>query len=209
MIWLQKTITTRVALVSDIFRQETFSNIRRRWCDMRHTKLLVYNIIWSSSEYLSASNAYFMRLLFILLFNLYRHASSPAVGVFFLSISFSLPNRNWQFFPPSSDEAHIHIRERSNCARGRRRRLRNTFSAGRVPTNPLPMPPTRAITRIYIRFPHSPNYKSVFFPFEIHKSHHVPTQPLFRTVNSNVEMMNLLVREKVCVASVDPGPLRR
>lgn len=34
-----------------------------------------------------------------------------------------------------------------------------------IPTHPPPMPPTRAITSvyIYIRFPHSPNYKSVFF----------------------------------------------
>lgn len=120
------------------------------------SKLHVY-VISSLTKYYSRKIR-FLNNFYFFLFNLYRWTRDLHAQSIFLFIISRCRIGIDNFYPPSSDEAHIS----KNCARGRRhRRLRNTFNAARVPTNP---PPTRAITRIMcIRFPHSPNYKSVFF----------------------------------------------
>lgn len=123
---------------------------------MWYTKLHVYVI--SSPTNIIHVKYVFKTIFIFFLFNLYRWSLDLHTQSIFLFIFSRFRIGIDNFYSPSSDEAHI----RKNCARGRRhRRLQNTFNAARVPTNP---PPTRAITRImYIRFPHSPNYKSVFF----------------------------------------------
>lgn len=95
---------------------------------------------------------------------------------FFFSFLYRCRNRNCQFFPLSPTE-HTHTHTRAETVPEvvvvviviavvyYEIRLTPRVYQLPIPTHPPPMPPTRAITSvyIYIRFPHSPNYKSVFF----------------------------------------------